>query len=147
MASLIPFNRKNTEIFSPNYSINNMLDDFFAEGWPFRRSLAADTFKIDVQDNKTDYLIEAELPGVQKDAVSISLDDGRLNISVSKEENTEETNKNYIHKERRYTSMSRSLLLADADDGGVKAKLDNGVLSITVPKKTKPDTKNIIEIE
>jgi HSP20 family protein len=124
-----------------------MLDDFFAEGWPFRRSLAADTFKIDVQDNGSAYVVEAELPGVAKNEVSVSLQDGRLNISVSKDESLEETNKNYIHKERRYSSMSRNILLADADEKGVKAKMDNGVLTITVPKKSKPQNGVIIDIE
>lgn len=147
MAGLIPFNRRNSDLLSTGFSFENMLDDFFAEGWPFRRSLAADTFKIDVQDNKTEYLVEAELPGVQKNEISITLNDGRLNISVTKSENIEEQDKNYLHRERRYTSMSRSIILADADAAGVKAKLDNGILCVTVPKQTKPNTGVVIDIE
>jgi HSP20 family protein len=147
MAGLIPFNRKNNDLFSTSLNLDNMLDDFFAEGWPFRRSLIADTFKIDVQDNKSEYVVEAELPGVQKSEVSISLNDGRLNIAVKKEENIEEKDKNYIHKERRYSSMSRSIMLADADETGIKAKLDNGVLSVTVLKKAKPASGVVIDIE
>jgi HSP20 family protein len=124
-----------------------MLDDFFTEGWPFRRSLLADTFKIDVQDNKTEYIVEAELPGASKDDISISLNEGRLNISFNKTENIEEKDKNYLHRERRSTSMSRNIVLADAAADGIKAKLDNGVLSITVPKKVKADNSVIIDIE
>jgi HSP20 family protein len=147
MAGLIPFNRRNSDLFGTGFRLENMLDDFFAAGWPFRRSLAADTFKIDVQDNGSAYVVEAELPGVAKNEVSVSLQDGRLNISVSKDESLEETSKNYIHKERRYSSMSRNILLADADEKGVKAKMDNGVLTITVPKKSKPQNGVIIDIE
>jgi HSP20 family protein len=147
MAGLIPFNRRNSDLLSTGFSLENMLDDFFAEGWPLRRSLAADTFKIDVQDNKTEYLVEAELPGVQKNEISISLNDGRLNISVNKVENIEEKDKNYLHRERRYSSMSRSIILTDADATGVKAKLDNGVLCVTVPKQTKNNNGVVIDIE
>ena len=148
MAGLVPFNRRRADVLSTGYdSFQNMLDDFFAEGWPFKRSLMADTFKIDVQDNKTEYLIEAELPGIKKEDIGISLNDGRLSIAVNKDETIEQTDKNYIHRERRTTSMSRSVLLGDADSSGVKAKLDNGVLSITVPKKTKPDGSVVIDIE
>jgi HSP20 family protein len=147
MAGLIPFNRRNSDLLSTGFNLDNMLDDFFAEGWPFRRSLAADTFKIDVQDNKTEYLVEAELPGVQKNEISIALNDGRLNISVTKSESIEEKDKNYLHRERRYTSMSRNILLADADASGVKAKLDNGILCVTVPKQTKANTGVVIDIE
>jgi HSP20 family protein len=148
MAGLVPFNRRRADVLSTGFdSFQNMLDDFFAEGWPLRRSLSGDTFKIDVQDNQTEYLIEAELPGIKKEDISIAVDEGRLNISVNSDETTEEKGKNYIHKERRYTSMSRSIMLGDADASAIKAKLDNGVLTLNVPKKTKPDKSNIIEIE
>lgn len=148
MAGLVPFNRKRADILSTGFdSFQNMLDDFFTDSWPFRRSLMADTFKVDVQDNRTEYLIEAELPGVKKEDISIALNEGRLNISVNKDETVEEKDKNYIHRERRYTSMSRNIMLGDADAANIKAKLDNGVLCITVPKKTKPDNSVIIDIE
>ena len=148
MAGLVPFNRKRADILSTGFdSFQNMLDDFFTDSWPFRRSLMDDTFKVDVQDNRTEYLIEAELPGVKKEDISIALNEGRLNISVNKDETVEEKDKNYIHRERRYTSMSRNIMLGDADAANIKAKLDNGVLCITVPKKTKPDNSVIIDIE
>ncbi len=148
MAGLVPFNKRSADVLSTGFdSFQDMLDDFFAEGWPFRRSLIGDTFKLDVQDSKAEYLIEAELPGMQKEDIGISLSEGRLNISVNKEETVEEKDKNYIHRERRYTSMSRNIILRDADAAGIKAKLDNGILSITVPKKTKPDNSVVIDIE
>ncbi len=147
MAGLIPFNRKNDITTSTLEDFRNMLDDFFSDSWPFRRSLAADTFKIDVQDNKNEYIVEAELPGVKKEDISVTLDDGRLTIAVVKNETVEEKNKNYIHKERRYSSMSRSIMLSDAESAGIKAKLDNGVLQISVPKQAKPSNQVVIDIE
>lgn len=148
MAGLIPFNKRRSDLTNNGiYDFHNMLDDFFADGWPFQRSLAGDTFKIDVCDNRNEYVIEAELPGVQKGDVKIGLNEGRLTISVNKDETIEEKDKNYIHRERRYSSMSRSVLLADADSAGIRAKLDNGILTISVPKKSKPDNSVVIDIE
>jgi len=148
MAALVPFNRRKADILSSGFdSFQNMLDDFFTDGWPFRRSLLGDTFKVDVQDNKTEYLIEAELPGVKKEDIHIALNEGRLAISVNKDETVEEKEKNYIHRERRFSSMSRNIMLGDADAANIKAKLDNGVLTVNVPKKTKPDNSVVIDIE
>lgn len=75
------------------------------------------------------------------------MNDGRLTIFVKREEAINEEKKNYIHKERRYCSMSRGIYLVDAQSEGIKAKLDNGVLSITVPKQDKTQNKSRIEIE
>lgn len=148
MAGLVPFNRRRNDLMSAGFGdFQNMLDDFFADTWPVRRSLVADTFKVDVQDNGTEYMVEAEMPGVQKSDINVSLEDGRLNISVHKEETKEEEEKNYIHRERKCCSMSRNIFLADSDSEGIKAKLEEGVLKVIVPKKVKPETSQMIEIE
>jgi HSP20 family protein len=148
MAGLVPFNRKKSDLMNTGFDdFQNMLDDFFADSWPFRRSLAGDTFKIDVQDNGGDYIVEAELPGIQKKDIGLSIDDGKLKISVNKLETSEDKSKNYIHRERRYTSMVRSLALTDSDPEGIAAKLDDGVLTIKIRKKTKPDHSVNIDIE
>jgi len=148
MAGLVPFNRRTPDILSePFDDITNVLDDFFADVWPFRRSLVADTFKIDVLEDDKNYYIKAELPGVKKEEVNVTVDEGRIQISVNKEENVEEEGKNYIHRERRQTSMQRNIFLADAKDEGVVAKLENGILTVTVPKKEQTGKAVPIEIE
>ena len=148
MAGLIPFN-KNLPSFQPRgfEDFYNMLDDFFSDAWSPRRSLAGDTFKIDVQENEREYLVDAELPGVKKEEISLELNDDRLTIGIQKEENNEEKRKNYIHKERRFSSMRRSIYLADANSEEVKAKLEDGVLKIVIPKAVKADNMRRIEIE
>lgn len=148
MAGLVPFNRKNTNALSTGFDdFQNMLDDFFSDGWPIRRSLAADTFKVDVEDRGNEYAVEAEMPGVDKRDVTIRMDDKRLTIAVKKSDEVEEKKKNYIHKERRYCSMSRSIYLTDASAEGIKAKLNDGVLHVTVPKKEAETSGQSIDIE
>lgn len=147
MRGLVPFNKKNTNLMSTGFdSFYNMLDDFFGEGFP-RRSLERDTFKINVQQTDTEYLIEAELPGVNKDEINVDLNDGRLMISVEREEEIDKEEKNYIHKESRYSSMSRSMYLADAETKGIKAKLENGILNIVVPRQSQTVKAEKIAIE
>jgi HSP20 family protein len=148
MAGLVPFNKRKSDFM--NVGIDDfygMLDDFFTEGWPFRKNLTVGSFKVDIQEDGKNYFVAAELPGVKKEELSIAMDEGKLRISVTRDENTEEENKNYVHRERRYCSMHRDILLADANAAGIKAKLDNGILSITVPKKEKQDNSVKIEIE
>lgn len=148
MAGLVPFNHRKPDLMNVGFDdFYNMLDDFFADSWPFRRMIPANTFKLDVQEDAKHYYVAAELPGVNRDEISIAINEGKLLISVARDENTEDENKNYVHRERRYCSMRRSVLLADADAAGIKAKLDNGVLSITVPKKEKLDNSVKIEID
>ena len=85
MAGLIPFNRKNSNLTPANAGTNdfyNMLDDFFNDSWMPGRSLMRDTFKIDIQESDKDYLLEAELPGVKKEEIELSIDNDNLCITV-----------------------------------------------------------------
>ncbi|HAE61240.1 MAG TPA: heat-shock protein Hsp20 [Eubacteriaceae bacterium] len=148
MAGLVPFNRKDTGLFDTGFGdVYNMLDDFFSDNLLPARNLARDTFKVDVQENDNEYIIEADLPGVKKEEINLSFDHGRLGISVKKEEKIDEEKKNYIHKERRITSMCRNLYLADASGDDIKAKLEEGVLKINVAKKEQGKEEKKIDIE
>lgn len=149
MAGLVPFNKKNKEI-STNTGFEdfyNVLDDFFSNDWPFRRTLTHDTFKVDVEDNGNEYLIEAEVPGIDKKGINVELNDGKLMISITRDENSESKKKNFIHRERLYSSMSRSIYLEDAKPDGIKAKLENGLLKVVVPKEEKPNNSITIDVE
>jgi HSP20 family protein len=147
MAGLIPFNRKYSAVLPGGFEdFYNVLDDFFSEGPGPRRNLARDTFKIDVEETPREFRIQAELPGIKKEEINLALNDGKLSISVKKEENVEEEKKNYIHKERRLSSMVRNVYLGDARAEGIKAKLEEGILTITVEKEQKTDKAVSIEI-
>lgn len=147
MKGLVPFNRKNSSLLNSDFEdFYDMIDDFFSGSLPSRRSLTKDTFKVDIQETDNEYLIEAEVPGVKKEEIGLNLTDGRLTISIKREEKADKDTKNYIHRERHYLSMSRSMYLSDAKPDDIKAKLDNGVLTITVKKqdnKTHPIDINI----
>lgn len=147
MAGLVPFNR-NGSILRPGgvRGFYNMLDDFFSDSI-LPRNLGFDTFKIDVKEDEKAYTIDAELPGVKKEEIKLGLNDGRLSISVEREEKVDEEKENYVHRERRYGSYERCVYLADANPDGIEAKLEDGLLKIVVPKQDKDEGKRNIEIK
>lgn len=147
MRGLIPFNRRRNELFANRSPLNNMLEDFFSEDGLFSRNFLRDSFKVDVCDNEKEYVVQAEIPGANKEDVEVEMEKGRLTIAIKKEENKDEETKNYIHKERRTASMSRSIYLADAQDSEITAKLENGILEIIVPKVEKTNAVKKIEIQ
>ena len=145
MANLVPFGRGRglSRGFDDFY---NMMEDFFNDPW-FGGWRSREGFKLDIQRTDKEYLVEAELPGVRKDEISLDLREGTLTISVNREENKNEENRNYIHRERRVSSMSRSVYLCDVDPYCVTAKLENGVLKVTVPSKASAEKSRRIEIQ
>lgn len=148
MAGLIPFNRRGYNFPVAGFEdFHNMLDDFFGDNWMPNRNLLKDTFKIDIKEAESEYLVEAELPGIAKEEISLDVENENLCISVKREEDVNQDGKNYLHRERRVSSMSRSIRLGDAKLGDIKAKLENGILTVTIPKREKADNSRKIEIE
>lgn len=147
MAGLVPFSRRNSSLFPTGFEdFYNLLDDFFNDR-PNRMGITRGAFNLDIQEDDKEYVVEAHLPGVNKEEVNIELNEGRLTISVTKDEKVNEEKKKYVYKESRYSSMSRSIYLADAKSDGVNAKLENGILYINIPKQEKIDTTKRIEIQ
>lgn len=147
MKGLVPFRQtgisRNRAGFDDFY---NMLDDFFSDAWLPRR-MPVNTFRMDIQENDEEYCVEAELPGVKKEEINITEDDGRVTITVNREQTSEETEKNFVHRERSVSSMQRSIYLGDITADGIKAKLDNGVLRLNISKQKRADKPNNIVIE
>ena len=151
MAGLVPFNRRkkmglaNTGVGFEDF--HNMLDDFFSGSVFPSRNLLRDTFKIDIEEKEKEYLIEAELPGIRKDEVNLNVEDDYLCISVNRTDEVNHDGKNFIHRERSVSSMNRRVRLAEADLDSIKAKLEDGVLTVTIPKDEKVNNVRTINID
>jgi len=97
-------------------------------------------FGVDVREDADHIYVEAELPGFKKDDVDITLENQTLTISAERKEETEKKG-DYLLNERRYQRFLRSFTLPPTvDEKKVDAKLNDGVLSITLNKReeTKP---------
>ena len=131
MASLIPYS--NYERALRRQFPFDMFDELMAS--PLSAVNANDAFKMDVEDTGTAYVVTAYLAGVNREEIDVELNEGRLSISVEKSESEETQDKNFLHKESHAWSASRGVYLKDAATEGLSAKLDNGVLTINVPKQ------------
>jgi len=104
---------------------------------------AVPSMKVDVEDKGNEYLLKTDLPGVKKEEVSISIEDGMLTITVEQnaEKNEEDKEKTYLLRERRSVNMSRSFSLEGVNEEGVAAEYADGVLHLTLPKAVQPEEK------
>ena len=105
--------------------------------------------KTDVKENENDYELQVEVPGVSKENISIDYENGYVTIAAKTNNSKDEKDKegNYIRRERYSGSYSRSYYVGEVDRESIKAKLDNGVLSIIVPKAKAEEQKKAIAIE
>lgn len=141
MFGLTPYNKRNRGIASRPFDLfdfdnfNNYVQSFFNNDF-FPSALGnMNPMKVDIKENDKEYTLEAELPGVNKDEVNVELRDDRLTISVERNEQINEERDNYIRRERRYGSQSRSFYVENVAQENVTAKFENGILSISLPKK------------
>lgn len=98
--------------------------------------LSAATCRTDIRDEGDRYIIESELPGFDKDDITVDIADGYMTLKASRStENEEKDDKgNYIRRERSYGSYSRSFDLTGVDADRISAEYKNGVLEMVLPK-------------
>ena len=134
---------------SPSNLFDAMLNDFFNDQLLTSGrevSTAGGSFRVDIREGGENYTIYADLPGVPKEAVSLDINESVLTIDVTRDKQAEENRAGCIHRERRCSSMRRSLYLKDVASDGASANLENGVLTVTVPKAVKQPKSSRIEI-
>lgn len=137
----------NNMIKNDNYGI---LDPLFDELF-FGNKNKHEVMKTDIKDEGDHYLMKIDLPEVKKENIKLTLEDGYLIVSAKFDYNNEDKEKNnYIRRERHYGNCSRSYYLGeDVTEEDIKAKLQDGVLTLNV-KKVDPkvkETKKFISIE
>ncbi len=104
-------------------------------------------FPVDVIDEGDQIKVVADLPGFNKEDIEIWVEDGDLVIKAERKEEKEEKEVNYLRRERRFGRVVRRIALpAEVDVENIKAKYNNGILEITIPK-TEKAKKKVIKIE
>ena len=101
--------------------------------------------KTDVKETDTGYEVDIDLPGFKKDEINAKLEDGYLTISAAKGLDKDEKDKKgkYIRKERYAGSMSRSFYVGEGvTEEDIKAKYEDGILRLVVPKKDAKAVEN-----
>lgn len=148
MFELKPYRRNNTV---GEYNPFKEMDEFFADpfgGFFGNRDIAA--FKTDISDEGDHYLLEADLPGFDKKDIHLDINGDSLVLSAERgnENKTEEKKNKYVRMERSWGRYVRQFDISAIDAAAIKAKYENGVLSLIMPKKQETlPTARKIEIE
>lgn len=131
MFGIIPI--KNNKLNKFEESFNDFVSDFFKDDFFDNVSMGGD-FKADIKETSNGYVVEAELPGVNKNDIRLDYKDNNLIISAVRNEVLENNENNYIKQERHYGEFQRSFYVGNIDKNLIKAKFDNGVLDVYLPK-------------
>ncbi len=127
MFELMPFDRRGNSLFKylDNFEKNFLGDSDFG-GFSHLRT--------DIIDKGDKYLLQAELPGFKKEEIQIDIHDNTLNIHAEHKEEKEEKKDNYVRRERRYGSFSRSFDISNIDVDKIMACYNEGILELEMPK-------------
>ena len=138
----------NVSRFDP---FNDLVDDLF-KGFLVRpvayengRGETLPRVKVDVAEKNGAYLVTAELPGVRKEDIQISIDGAQVTLAAEvKREREASQEERVLHTERVFGKVSRSFTLPqEIDDGKAEAKFRDGVLELTLPKRAATQRKQI----
>lgn len=148
MFGLVPFDRRKDQMQARDSSLFDMdrlFENFFNDSLMPNYFNRSGLMKVDIREEQDAYVLEAELPGIERENINIEINDGRLIISVNQEEKSEEKQERYIRRERRCNSMSRSFSLENVDADNIGAKLESGLLTLRLPKleQNRPQTRRI----
>ena len=130
---------------SPYFPEARFFEDFMR---PFFRTPARPAFRVDVIENDDSYILEAELPGVKRDSITVNMNEGILTIRAEWNEAKKDGDcKNgYILSERRSGMAERSFRTENIAEEGVTARYTDGILTLTLPKAV-PAKKEPLRIE
>jgi HSP20 family protein len=101
--------------------------------------------KVEVKESNGDYTVQAEMPGVKKEDINVQIDGNRVAISAEvKRESEQKDGERVLRSERYYGAVARSFTLAsEVDESKASASFEDGVLRLTLPKKTAPSAKRL----
>lgn len=130
--------------------VDRLFDDFPAR-WPSVRFALPTGLLVpaaEMTETKKAFKLSVEVPGMNAADIEMHVHEGAIFILGEKKEQRDEDEKGYSYSERSYGSFERRIELPQgADDKAIKAKIRNGVLEITVPKKPEATARKKIEIE
>ena len=123
--------------------MNRLLESFFGGGLlPFGESMTAPA--VEVADTNEAIIVKAQVPGVNKDQIQVTVTEGALTLKGEMKEEEKKEEKNYHRREFRYGAFTRTIPLSAAVQAEkATAQLKDGVLTITIPKSEPARVKEI----
>jgi HSP20 family protein len=141
---------KNLTIWDPLREVTSLRDDmdrFFDSmlgRWPRERPEPIWAPALDIEETKDDIVVKAELPGMRKEDIKITLSGDTLTITGERRHETEEKGKTFYRIERAYGKFQRTVVLPSEVDGSkVKAAYKAGILELVMPKSEREKAREI----
>ena len=138
MFYLTPYARHNhVNVFDPFKEFEDLERSLFA---PQRHAAG---IRTDVSENEKEYILEAELPGFNKDEINVGVENDVLTVKAERKAEKEEKDEsgNVIRRERRFGSFERSFDISEVNAEGITASYENGILKLVLPKKEEEASK------
>lgn len=122
--------------FDPFRDIDELFRDFSPAA--FRGGMeVAPRLRMDVNENEQEYLVKAEIPGVNKEDIKVAINGKQVSLSAEIKQEKSENEGGSLRSERYYGQMQRSFMLPqEVDDEQAQARYENGVLHLTLPKRS-----------
>lgn len=147
MKSLIPWKKRNREMVNFRKDFDDLFDRFLSEpGFSIPKLFSEKSWypTVDVSEGKKEIIVKAEIPGVDKEDIDISLEGRFLTIRGEKKHEKEESDEHFHRVESSFGFYKRTIELpSDVDESKVDAKYKNGVLKIKLNKAKETDTRKI----
>ena len=133
-------------VMSSNNWFPTMFDDFFNNDWMPKMKATAPA--VNVKENAKAYVMELAVPGIKKEYCRVCINnEGNLEVTIENkmEHKDEDKKEHYLRREFSYSNYQQVYVLPeDVEKDHVTAAVENGVLAITMPKKTKEEEKNAL---
>ncbi len=128
MFGMVPFDHSDSNLFD---TFDTFARDFFRGA-----NTTLPAFRTDIRELDGKYVLEAELPGFNKEDIALDVKDGILTITAEHHESSEDKDDkgSYLRRERRFGSFTRSFDITGIDESGITAAYKNGVLELILPK-------------
>ncbi|ERM82200.1 hypothetical protein P872_07275 [Rhodonellum psychrophilum GCM71 = DSM 17998] len=141
-----PFSSILPEVFNTERLFGPSLMDLERTFWDTEKNF--DVPSANVRETPKEFMVDVSAPGFDKKDFKIEFSEGMLTIHAEKEEKTEETKKDYMHKEFSYSSIRRTFSLPEnIKEDKIEAKYTNGILHLVLPKKEEGRNKITKEIK
>lgn len=125
--------------------LDDLLRGFFVRPVEMGSAMEAPSIKVDVKEQDKAFLVHAEMPGIKKEDIHVTIDGPVVSISAERKQEKEvKEGERVLRSERYFGKVSRSFQLGqDIDENAANAKFTDGVLELTLPKKASAKAKKL----
>ncbi|QXM05428.1 heat shock protein Hsp18 [Crassaminicella indica] len=141
MFGMVPFKRNNHPLAKRGDYFSQLFNNFFDDDFFAPMTTLGNSFKVDLKETENEYIVEADLPGINKEAIDIDYESNYLTITAKREETINDEKDNYVRRERSYGEFKRKFYIDNVNEEKIDASFKDGVLKITLPKLEKTNIR------